>query len=116
IFFDKFIQYEIYENEKYRQVKEKVEQSFETFFDPHDSSITKTTENFLRLDHRWRNIVRTLRGEKGAWSQDQIKTYWKLDTSENSQRMRLKFVKNHNFKDYRDALKRKENIPSKSSI
>lgn len=51
-------------------------------------------------------LIFSLDNERGAWGNPftNVKSYWKLDKTENFSRMRLKLKRNYRFNDHKDAV------------
>ncbi|XP_065051660.1 neurobeachin-like protein 2 [Rhopilema esculentum] len=66
-------------------------------------------ENFLKhnlsmTNRLWEDRKKFLTSERGAWTERKIeKAFWKLSSTENSSRMRLKLVRNFNGSEHNDA-------------
>eukprot|EP01119_Soliformovum_irregulare_P006369 TRINITY_DN1829_c1_g1_i1.p1 TRINITY_DN1829_c1_g1~~TRINITY_DN1829_c1_g1_i1.p1 ORF type:complete len:2177 (-),score=533.78 TRINITY_DN1829_c1_g1_i1:2-6196(-) len=61
----------------------------------HDISLTRQND--------WKDLVWSMKGVRGPWGDTKKQLYWKLDTTENFQRMRLKLKRNLKFNDHKDA-------------
>lgn len=76
------------------------------------AAVMQKYEESSRMASRiWKKIMRNVSNERGPWGtplEQQDRVFWKLDHTENSQRMRIKLKVMHNGTDHREAVERTE--------
>ncbi|KAK3708098.1 hypothetical protein QZH41_019181, partial [Actinostola sp. cb2023] len=77
--------------------------------------LTQKSQQHVRVASQWLLTKRKFSSDRAAWAnRSPEESHWKLSTTENFQRMRLKLCQNYNFTDHSDASAARDNVPTRT--